>query len=59
MRQLLTIENPLNMIRKTFSFTLNIYIFVLKFGYVGERLDKEVRDVTDWTANNYNTRIAQ
>ena len=47
-------------------FVLEIFIFFCcLFGYVEKRLDKKVKlnskiyDISDWTANNYNTHIAQ
>ena len=47
-------------------FVLEIFTFLSwLFGYKEKRLDKKVKvnskvyDVTDWTANNYNTDIAQ
>ena len=65
-------ESPLKMMKNTFSSLLKA-LFVLKklqflsslFGCVEKRLDKKanvnfkIHDITDWTANNYNTYIAQ
>ena len=71
-RQFLTIESPLKVMKNAFHFTLKAF-FVLQifaflswlFGYVEKRLDKKamfnfkIYDVTDWTANNFNTHITQ
>ena len=45
---------------------LEIFTFMSKlFGYLEKRLDKKdivnfkIYDITDWTTNNHNTRIAQ
>ena len=72
LRQFPIIESPLKMIKNTFYFVLKALfvheIFKLLswlFGFVEKRLDKKpminfkIHDVTDWTANNYNPRIAQ
>ena len=46
-------------------FVLEIFSFLAwLFGYVNKWLDKKAlisdfRDITDWTANKYNTYIAQ
>ena len=47
-------------------FVANIFIFLSwLFGYVEKQFDKEAMvnfnmyDVTDWTANNYNTHITK
>ena len=50
---------------KLFFFSRYLYFLFPLFGHVGKRLDKKVEvnfkiyDVADWTANNYNTHIAQ
>ena len=68
LRQFLTIESPLKMMKNTFYFMLKV-LFVLEistflswiFGYVEKRLDKKVMvnfkiyDVTNWTTYNHNT----
>ena len=72
LRQLLTIESPLKMMKNTFYFVLKA-IFILGiftflswlFGYVEKRLDKKAKvivnffNATDWARNNYNIHIAQ
>ena len=47
-------------------FVLKVFTFLSRlFGYVEKRFDKKamvnfkIYDVTDWTTNNYNTRIIQ
>ena len=70
LKQFLTTESPLKVDKKAFYFMLksafrswDIQIFVSTFWLVEKRLDKKVKvnsqisDVTDWTANNYNTYI--
>ena len=65
-------EIPLKMMKNAFYFMLKtlfvIQIFVFPsrhFAYVEKRFDKKTKiksktcEVTDWTTNNYNTRIAQ
>ena len=72
LRQFLTIENPLKMMKNTFYFMLKVFfvfeIFTIlswHLGYAEKRLDKKalvnykICDVTDWTINNYNTHITQ
>ena len=58
-------KNAFYFILKTF-FVLEIFTFLSwLFGYVEKWFDKKVIanfkifDVTDWTANNYNTHITQ
>ena len=72
LRQFLTNENPLKMMKNAFYFMLKA-LFVLGiiaflswlFGYAEKRLDMKTtvnfktRDVTDWTTDNYNTHITQ
>ena len=71
-RQFLTTESLLQMMKNVFSFLLKA-LFVLKmftflswlFDYAEKRLDKKIKvnlkiyEVTDWTANNYNIHFAQ
>ena len=71
MRQFLTTESALKMMKSDFYFMLTV-LFVLEiifvswiFGYVEKRLNKEAKvnlkiyDVIDWTTNNYNPYIVQ
>ena len=72
LRQFLTNENPLKMMKNAFYFMLKA-LFVLGiitflswlFGYAEKRVDMKTtvnfktRDVTDWTTDNYNTHITQ
>ena len=62
-RPLKTMKNVFYFMLKALLF-LEIYTFLSwLFGNVDKRLDKtfnyKIHDVTDWTTNNYNTRIAQ
>ena len=72
LRQLLKIENPVEIIKNAFWFMLKtlcvfqIFTFVSwPYGYVEKRLDKRAivifknYDVTGWTTKNYNIRITQ
>ena len=74
LRQFLTAECPLKMMKNAFYFRLKA-LFVPEiitflswlFGYVEERLDKKatvnfnfkIYDGTDWTPDYYNTHITQ
>ena len=72
LRQILTTESPLKMMKNAFYFTSKAF-FVLKifkflswlFGHVSKRLDKKDKvnfkfyNVTTWLANNCNTQIAK
>ena len=61
-------KNPLKKMKNAFCFMLKAH-FVIEifkflswhFGYVEKWLDKKAKiyDITDWTANNYNTYIVQ
>ena len=58
-------ENAFYFMLKALLF-LKIFTFLSRlFGYVEKRLDKKAKvnfkiyGFTDWTTNNYNTRIAQ
>ena len=72
LRQFLTNENPLKMMKNAFYFMLKALFFLgiitflyWLFGYAEKRLDMKTtvnfktRDVTDWTTDNYNTHITQ
>ena len=72
LRQFLSTESPLKMMKNAFYFTSKA-LFILKifkflswlFGHVAKRLDKKVKvvfkfyDVTAWLTNNRTTYIAQ
>ena len=72
LRQFLTAENPLKMMKNVFYFTLKA-LFALKifkflsceFGHIAKRLDKKDKvnfkfyNVTAWLVNNPNTHVAQ
>ena len=72
LRQFLTIESPLKMVKNVFYFTLKA-LFALKifkflsceFGHIAKRLDKKDKvnfkfyDISAWLTNNCNTHIAQ
>ena len=61
-------DRPLKMMKNVFYFMLKALLFLeiytflsWLFGNVDKRLDKtfnyKIHDVTDWTTNNYNTRL--
>ena len=62
LRQFLTIESPLKMMKNAFYFMLKA-LFILElftFGYIERWVDKKVMvnfkiyDFTNWTTNDYN-----
>ena len=72
LRQFLTTESPLKMMKNSFNFTskvLSIFkifkFFSLLFGHIAKRIDNKdkvnskIYDVTAWLKNNRNTHIDQ
>ena len=61
-------ESPLKLMKNDIYFMLKalfVHIYILLFGYIEKRLDKQaevnfkIRDYSDWTTSNYNTYIVQ